>query len=258
MSVRPLRLLSAAHLGRIRTLLVRVLEDWEDAWGIERGKLELAVDAASGGPAADWRQHWAGDEGAAWCDWSPDLSGELVKLVFPDDGSHAPGANDAPLAQAGAEAAFDQLLEALRTQCVGSGAPVALLRQPDADGVRHASGYVRVRLALRRAWLRVLLDGECVRRLLDFGAPEPLAKLGSVPLRKALDHIPVALTVKAGEVEIGAGTLLTIGVGDVIALPVPLDGSLSVDLPGGAQLCRGYIGRHGDSLAVEIAKDISE
>jgi hypothetical protein len=200
-----------------------------------------------------WRQQWTGAAGAVWCDWDADGPREVRQLVFPADGSHAPHTGPGPLAEAGAMAAFDDLCSGLRELCAGDGADVSLLRPVPEDVMRQGSGAVGISVALGRARLAILLDDACVRRLLGTGAAASLPPLGKVTLGKTLDRTPVTLTVRAGEVELGAGTLLSIGVGDVIALPLGLDAPMSITLVRGIELCKGFIGRRGDQLAVEIA-----
>jgi hypothetical protein len=46
-------------------------------------------------------------------------------------------------------------------------------------------------------------------------------------------------------------------VGDVIALPLGLDAPMSIALARGPELCKGFIGRRGDRLAIEIANKSS-
>jgi hypothetical protein len=258
MAVRAFHLLGAGHLDSIRALFIQALDDWRDAWGIGCDLGDLTVEPASPtgvDTAVDWCRYWTAvaTTGGVWCDWSDGLAADVARLVFPADGNRRADVDEGALARRGGEAAFDALLDRLRALCAGDGATVALLRQPDPDSVRHGSGCVCVRIGLNRAGLRLLLDAACVRRLSGRAAAAPLARLGEVSLRKVLDRVPVKLNVEAGVAEIGAGTLLTIGVGDVIALPVALDGTLSVHLPGGAELCRGYIGRRDNAFAVEIA-----
>jgi hypothetical protein len=115
------------------------------------------------------------------------------------------------------------------------------------------SGALALTVTVGRASLRMVADGECVLGLPGSIAAPMLPRLAPVRLGKALDRIPVALTVGAGHVELGAGTLLGVGVGDVIALPLALDAPMSLTLAG-QEVCKGFIGRRGDYLAVEVVK----
>jgi hypothetical protein len=259
MHVRPYRLLGDAHLARLRDLVGGVLARWADAWGIAEDAVPVpsAQSAAAAWPALQakdaWRQQWAGAAGSAWCDWDADGPREVGRLVFPADEGHAPGAGPGPLATAGAAAAFDDLLAGLRRLCSGDGAQASLLRPLPPDAARQGSGAVCVTVALGRARVGMLLDDACVRHVLGARSGEALPPLGKVAPGKALERVPVTLTVRAGDIELGAGTLLGVGVGDVIALPLALDAPMSIALAGGVEICKGFIGRHGDRLAVEIA-----
>jgi flagellar motor switch/type III secretory pathway protein FliN len=200
-----------------------------------------------------WRQQWTGLAGAVWCDWDADGPREVKRLVFPDDGAYAPDAGPGRLAETGAAAAFDDLLAALRLSCFGADLDVSLLRPLPPESMAPGSGAVCATVALGRARIAMLLDDACVRQMAGAATAEALPRLGKVAIGKALERAPVTLTVRAGDVELGAGTLLSIGVGDVIALPLALDAPMSVALAHGTELCKGFIGRHGDRLAVEIA-----
>jgi hypothetical protein len=259
MLVRPYRLLGDAHLARLRDLVAGVLARWADAWGVAPAAVSVPSlePAAAAWPAMQakdaWRQQWSGAAGSVWCDWDADGPREAGHLVFPPDEGHAAGAEPGPLAAAGAAAAFDDLLAGLRRLCSGEAAAVSLLRPLPPDAGRPGSGAVCVTVALGRARVGMLLDDACVRHLLGVRTDEALPRLGKVAFGKALERVPVTLTVRAGDVELGAGTLLGVGVGDVIALPLALDAPMSIALAGGAEICKGFIGRRGNRLAVEIA-----
>jgi hypothetical protein len=263
MHVRPYRLLGDAHLARLRDLVSGVLARWARAWGIAEDAISIpsAEPAAAAWPALRardaWRQQWSGASGAAWCDWDADGPREVGQLVFPPDERLAPDARPGALAAAGAAAAFDDLLAGLRGLCCGDGADVALLRALPPDAARAGSGAACVTVALGRARIGMLLDDACVWHTLGARPGEALPRLAKVAPDKALARIPVTLTVRAGDVELGAGTLLGVGVGDVIALPLGLDAPMSIALAGGAEICKGFIGRRGDRLAVEIANKSS-
>lgn len=259
MPPRPYRLLGDAHLARLRDRVADVLAQWAGAWGVAADAVSVASaeTAAAARPALRakdaWRQQWTGGAGAVWCDWDADGPREVKRLVFPADGGYAPDAGPGTLAEAGATTAFDDLLAGLRGLCTGADAGVAQLRPLPPEATSPGSGAVCVTVALGRARVGLLLDDACVRRMLGVQSPAAPPRLGKVAIAKALERTPVALTVRAGHVELGAGTLLSIGVGDVIALPLALDAPMSLTLADGAQVCKGFIGRQGERLAVEIA-----
>lgn len=175
------------------------------------------------------------------------MTDELARLMFPCE-------RLSPLAGSAGETAFEALLTLLRG-CLGAAPAVTLLRDPDPGWACYASGHALVLLRIGEAALWLLLKPDCLSRVaMDCHTPQAarLPRLAKVSLRRALDSTPVSLSVKAGEVEIGAGTLLTIAAGDVIALGTPADGAFEVSMPSGATLCKGLIGRKDNLLAVEI------
>jgi flagellar motor switch protein FliM len=63
----------------------------------------------------------------------------------------------------------------------------------------------------------------------------------------------VALPVAFQAVDVDLGNLLTAAVGDVIRLGAALDAPLQLQAPDGRSLLPAYLGRIGDSIAIEIA-----
>lgn len=259
MQVRSFRLLSEGHFVQLYAMLEATLANWAAAWGVNDQQVPgISIDHAfafrAGLPVdACWRQEWSGTNGDVWCDWASDVLAEIEQLVFPGDGVYAPHTCPTPIVQAGAESAFDDLLVALRQTCTGAGTTHSLLRTPPSDNFCRGSGVVCVTVSLGAVYLRLMLSDACVRALLGTAAADPRPKLDKVILGKALESTVVQLTVRAGDVELGAATLLSIGVGDVIMLPLGLDAPLSLALPDGLEVCKGFIGRRGNDLVVEIA-----
>jgi hypothetical protein len=256
MQVLPYRLLSGSVLHRIEQLLRPSVDDWADAFGLERPSLAIecqrACDAVS--PASDrlWQRSWSGLHGRVWVDWNDGFLPELANRMFAPDRSHAPVRRAPVLGSKVAAGAFDELVQALRSACVDGQHAATALGNPGPELWKQYSGAALVAIRLGRSTIRLLLDDACVRRFAAQAAVPPQPALAPVRLRDAVSAIPVSLQVQAGLASLGAGTLLGVGVGDVIRLATPVDGAFDLSMPSGVNICRAFIGRQGEHFAVEV------
>jgi hypothetical protein len=260
MELRPYRLSGSSGLRRVAGLVANAAAEWAARWGIDGSGLSVQCQPASAaaGPELEagylWRQRWHGNGASVWCTWSAQPGTEFARLMFP--GSEGEHALEASIAPAMGSAALDALLETL--QQIGCEIrPAVTQLQPAPDGAAvHASGYVVIGMQVGPVRMRLLADSGWVAQSLAAGpaadATPALAPLRPVALGKSIERVAVPLTVIAGEVEIGAGSVLTIGVGDVIRLGTAADEPFALVLPDGATLCHGLIGRSGGGLAVEV------
>jgi hypothetical protein len=254
MVVRPLRLVGANALGAVEEVVRSAVSGWQRAWGLPAA--ELACHAARAWEddtvrAMDWRVCWTESGRHAWCRWDAGLCDEIRNRMFPPDQGQTAARAAGPAAGDIAVEAMDALIDALRLSLVGAAAVPALLRDPDAALSAPMSGSVLVSARLVDASLMLMLDADTVAAMLP--APAPAPKLAALDLTAALGRVPVRLTVVAGKMELGAATLLSAGVGDVIRLGVPLDGTFMLEASPGQPLMHAYIGQAGSGLAVEIA-----
>jgi len=266
-----IRFWSAPQLAEAAAVLRIVVVAWADDWGVPADA--VAVDCAAALPPAaamrgggePWRECWrsSGQEDRAdsprqvWCDWEPTLPAALARMVFPSHDVLAPGAE---LSSGAGDAAFESLLGLVRERCIGKAATRSLLATADPLLFRRGSGALRVKIGLgggaELARIECLLPEPVVARLLGVGPAQatPLAALGALALAPLVSNTPVRLCVEAGSASIGAGSLLSIAVGDVIRLDTPLDGPFSLTLAPGHIACHGYIGRVDQHLALELTK----
>lgn len=110
---------------------------------------------------------------------------------------------------------------------------------------------------------RLLLDATAVRgllRALNMRRPSPVAIARSAPLPvlRALSAIPVHLQVRLAPVDIDLGSLMSLGVGDVLQLGHAVDAPVFVVSPDAAidavPLCHGWLGGRDDRAAIELAR----
>lgn len=251
MAVRAYKLVGASAIAGVQRRMTAAINHWASAWGVDGALLPLRVERcweAHAATAEPWRQHWRG--AGAWCDWDSGIADDIARLAFPPDGA-ARSAPSALAAGAGA-AAFDQLLDMLR-KAVAPNSVIEALRAPGQHQSATGSGAVLVTLG-EGASIRILFDDACVQRMA--GAAQNAAKLEKLPavdMFATVAAIPVRLQVRAGSAELGAGTLLGIGTGDVIRLDTRIDAPVTLTRSDGVPMLEGYLGRSGNTVAVEIA-----
>jgi flagellar motor switch/type III secretory pathway protein FliN len=257
MEARPLRLVSAGVLAGVERAIRTLAEAWQGNWGLADVAIELTVERAweqARSAGKDWRLQWSSPQGRAWCHWHAELAGEIQRLVFPADGGYAVAAEGMPQrAPALAAEALDGLLDALRGGVMGADVASELLRQPEPELLQPLSGAVAVSMRIGRQTVRLLLDTRAVSVLspaIVLAEPAPLER---VDMFGALANVPVSLSVIAGRAELGAGTLMSAGVGDVIRLQTALPDPFSLECGVGKPLAQAYPGRSGAHFAVEIA-----
>ncbi|SFV16640.1 FliM/FliN family flagellar motor C-terminal domain-containing protein [Pseudoduganella namucuonensis] len=266
MQVRPYALLGAAALAAVRGALERAADAWCADWGLPRHQLALTAERAWEGGALHapaWRLSHAAGEQALWLGWPLDLAPLLQGMLFAPDKRHAPpGGAPARMAQAGAEAALAALAEGLARSLLGAhtGAGAAGDEPPQAVW-RHASGAVRVDVRLGKQACTGVLNHAAVLALCASQAgaasPAPLAPLKPVDRARALGHLPLRLQVDAGRAEVGLGSLLALGVGDVIRLDTLADQPLAIKGPDGRVLFGGHLGTLEKTIALEIVRSNS-
>lgn len=112
------------------------------------------------------------------------------------------------------------------------------------------------------AW-RVLLDATAVRallRALNLRRPARAAESRATPLPalRALAKTPVGLQVRLAPVDIDLGSLMSLGVGDVLRLGHAVDEPVHVVSPDAgidaAPLCHGWLGGCDGAVALELAR----
>lgn len=272
MVVRPYALPGRSALAAVRRALEGALDAWCADWGVPRQQFGVDCQrAADGGTlnAPAWRQARGADEALVWLGWTQELAPQLQRLMFAPDRRHGPQGATAPrMAAAAAETALSALADALAQttlKAVLSDADgFGRVDQPD-DGDPapppqvwlDGAGTVRAEIRIGKHACTCLLSHAVVRAL----APTPVAlpTLAPVHYAAALDHLPVLLHVGIGGAEVGLGSLMALGVGDVIRLDTLAEQPLAIQGPNGAVLFGGYLGTVDGALAVEVvsAKAVS-
>ncbi len=259
----PYVVLGAASLAAVRRLLDGVIGEWRAAWGMADGALDLDCQRAWEGrallPASPhWRRPWRAGAQVLSMAWQAEFPTRLQSALFGAERQYGPAGGAAPLAEEGAAAAWRSLRQQLAALAVPGAAAGEAELAPD-DGVwRHASGAVLIALRIGRAQCFGVLNHSAVqsllrqaemRGLLPAGAAVPLA---GVDHHRLLANLPLRLPVAVGGARLGLGTLMSLGVGDVIRLDAAVDAPLSVSGPSGAVLFDGYLGLSGNKVALEV------
>lgn len=256
MPVRPFRLLGAAVLETVQATGLDAWRRWCADWAVAPGAVALDCARPADGPLpvpADWRQQWRAGEGSVWLAWPAEFESAIQRAVFAPDANHAPVTPR--LATEGGQAALAQLLQQLASTLLGSAeARRDAVTEPDAALFARGAGTLVLRLTVGKHSLRCLIGAEAVEHLAANApkAPAP-AKLAPLNLVHVLRDTVITLPVRAGNAELGLGSLLTVGVGDVIALDNPIDDTVTVHGPGGRPLFEGYLGQVDGVIAVEMS-----
>jgi hypothetical protein len=262
MKVRSLRLLPASLCRALERETLALCEAWCRDWGVPDGAVAVGAAPPAAGPAgggAAWRQGRRNGAAALWMDWDGGFASQVQGLMFASDArAGALAVHPAVVAPALAAAATDALIAALGERLLGAAAATPCLpgEQPDAEWL-PMSGALVVSVRLGGEVLSCLLNDAAVQGWGTQGASGGSAAaappLAPVEVRGALAPVPVALPVAFQAVDVDLGNLLTAAVGDVIRLGAALDAPLQLQAPDGRNLLPAYLGRIGDSIAIEIA-----
>ena len=122
----------------------------------------------------------------------------------------------------------------------------------------RSAGSIIVRASAGTHTLNLLLDSASVASLLtrngiaaSAAAPAALAK--RVDYLHVLRALPLRLTVQAGSVQLGLGSLASVGVGDVIRLDAAIDAPVAVLGSDGQALLHAYLGQSDGQVALELS-----
>lgn len=264
MQSRPYALIRTELLDQVQRLADQALQSWCDGWGAARQDVALeclrAWDGAQQLPAAPaWCARWQADTRALSLTWPAELPAQVQRLLYPPDRQYAPAAGSAVTAEAAGEAGWQALWQALAAALVAGGAAAPTPQAPAADEWRHASGAVLLVLRIGRLACHALLDHGALQALaeqamLRGALLRPTAeRLAALDYAGLLAALPVSLPVQLGAAAVDLGSLMRLQAGDVIRLDSVADRALRVNGPSGAPLFDGYLGRAGDTLALELA-----
>lgn len=266
MSVRPFMLIGNDVLAAAQGMLEAVLGDWCADWGVPREELLVecmrAWEAQARLPAVPlWRKAWrSGDDEWALA-WPAEGQQPLQRLMFvADRRAVAADTGVAGLAAGAADAAWQDLLQRWSGMLVPGADADGIQPAPARTAWQHASGAVLVELRLGRQVCHGVLSGTAVQALARQAGLRGLLRSAPPAALPALDYmtllapLPVRLPVELGRVEVGLGSLVGLGVGDVIRLDVAADRPLGVTGPAGKILFDGYLGLSDGMVALELAR----
>ncbi len=264
----PFLLVGQSALATLEAMLSGPLSGWAADWGIASSQIALAVARASDGEgvgmpghtgAPQWRRQVQAGNCTVWlaCD-----SGTMAlqKAIFGAPFAVAASSAPAGLAAAGADEALGELLGALTRAALGM--PSEIRGSDDgrvdncADGVpahvwKRGSGAALATVTIEHWSCSVLLDGTALAALLPRAAALP--GLGAVDYGACMAQVPVALELVAGGARVSLGSLLALSEGDVIGLGNRSDAPLTLRSPAGRSVLNGYLGRRGETIAIELS-----
>lgn len=278
--VRPYALLGDSAVEAARLALAGAAAAWCGAWGLAPGSVTVTcrrvapaiattaagvtAAAAVAGGAPERRSHAAAGRGL-WLAWPAELAGQVQRLVFPSQRDYAhPAAAPAVIAVAGGQLALAGLLDSLaalvlqQPQAAYVDAGSAAAAAAPADLALPGSGALLVELGVGKLFLQCWLDHGAARALAAAAATPAVPPAAQAPLprldyRALLRPVEVNLPVAIGHAQVGLGSLMTLGVGDVIKLDTPAERPLAVAGPSGAVLFQAYLGTVDKLVALEVA-----
>ncbi len=248
-------LVGRSGLCAVQAAFTNAARRWAADWGVD--PTQVGVSATRAWETVPASQGWTGNAEAegrrVWFAYTEALVSEVEKAVF---GSSADGSmvrsGRAILALCGAIQARTELVDAMVRVAVTAGyaAPTSGSGAIPGTVWKRGSGAVLVQVDIGGQQCRVLLDGSAVRALQAPTAALPALK--AVDYGAAVADVPVVLQLRIGGARVGLGSLLSVAEGDVIALSAPTDVPASLSIGGGEPVLRAFMGRCGDTMAVEL------
>ncbi len=261
MEVRSFRLLSASVLGAVKLQLDGLLDRWCTDWGVQQGGMQVdcirAWDASPQQMAMQWQRSYVDKERVLHFSWPAELATHVQRKMFPSDLRHVVHPTQSSLIAAGAsEKAIYSLLDHIaasfslknKTEQTGKAS------QSTSHEFTRGSGAIFAGIRLGEYSFGCLFNGECIDSLSDQIKP-PMDKMPfQVDYKKALRSVVVSLPVEVGQAEVDIGSLMQLGVGDVIRLDTSIDKPVVVSSPDGHRLFNGHIGTSKNAVAIEIVR----
>lgn len=255
MHAMPFRLVGCSALRAVQAALARAVSSWAAEWGVDQALMAVAVERAwETTPSArmgNWNHGGQAGERNTWFACSDDFRSLLQLAMFGAADAPAP-AGKASLAPAGACQAGQSLLDLLGRAALASQQGTQSEYGPEVPAAcwQRGGGAVVAHVAVGGQVVRVLLDSAAVQAVQL--PPAALPALLPADLNAGLAKVPVALQLCAGSARVGLGSLMALSAGDVLRLGTPGDAPLSLQTLSGSPILAGYLGRCGDSVAVEL------
>lgn len=264
MTVRAIRWWRASERERVAAEILRLTLSWARDWDIQ---LDIRADCDSIGPdyaAPAGMERWralgetaGAGGGAAWVPvdithWPAftALWRRMDVIARSDDGR-------APISREVAGLAWKAWQEALLVR-LGLVRPPLADRVPDATVWQEGGGAVAVRLTLGLSTMVLLLEAPVVAMLLGYpqncvtaGTRTGLAG-GLAPLATVMSGRSVQLRLELHPVDIDLGTLCSLAIGDVLALPHHVDAPAAVVDEEGEPVFDAFLVSREQCKAVQI------
>jgi flagellar motor switch/type III secretory pathway protein FliN len=234
------------------------VREWEGAWlrtpGIEVECL-AASDPSAGQAGGQWTSHRTSQGGLLWSYRQADLGKQIERLLFElDDTLRSTDRHrESQIAVSVAEDALDDLLarvlDGLAGTSISQAEPEA---RPQAWQFHRHSGSALLKLTIGGKALCLLVPNEQLPSRANPLKPPVRTPLAPLPL--ALTDIEVRLRAELGDVEMSLGHLVSLQLGDVIALPIGIDQTLNIKTENGHLIGVANLGKQDGNRAVEIFK----
>jgi hypothetical protein len=254
MQVTPIHWWSPEQRDAMAVAVAPAWGEWLRQW-LPAGSRRIARCACrlawelGGDAAAHWTSLGRSSSGAAWIRWVDEREGAHYAMFGCSAGA-APVSR--ALARDAAADAERRLREAMGLDDVTAPPPAPFL-------FRAWSGAVVVTLAADDlALIELLVDSATASALLPPALRVPSAppiglRSKLIPVEHACAPQPLKAEIRLACCELDLGTLASLRVGDIIPLAHSLESALDVVVEGQV-LCAGYLGRRGNSKAIELAR----
>ncbi len=247
---RAFLLVAGKRLQALQQRLQALLAAWCADWGL--GGLDLHSERAWESPLAAYKNWQASAAAGLWYAMEPSFVAQVQAQML------APELGEAVFSDGIASAAASRAVQDLRARLAALlpaavSAPTFLGTPASADACfAHASGAVLVQIA--GGAMACLFDAAALNGLLGPAPVSAVPALNLVPRKQAIAHLPVRLVVEVGKAEVNLGNFLAIELGDVVRVNRAIDAPLHVAAMGGGVVFDGYLGKIGDTMAIEAVR----
>lgn len=259
MTVASMLWWSEAQLECVRSPLQHAFNQWLSHWVVRTGKTEstmrigVVLHNAHESPDGIYDSKWiwvGGDEGAStWLDHSGPLTQTVALTLFGDP------CHRAPIALGIVKSALDDLRHALVDALKLRSTAHEPQEKPSARWVHPWSGHVLASMSCSNATIRMLIGFDCVVSLVKAGGevqPSRTERPDMTQLTQALAGHAVQMRAGFSPFEIDVGSLLSLGINDILQLPHSLDAPLLMSSDTLGELCGGYLGQSEGHFSVEL------